>query len=128
MAQNDKTTATPKTLPFHETSNAGGVDYDSPWKQGSIAPDPFAANVTQAGKGPRGYVRRDERIYEDVCEALKANDDLDCCGVEVAVKAGKGMLKGIVPSAWAAHESEKVARGCPGVKEVDNQLQASKKD
>ena len=128
MAQSDKTTETPRHLPFHGTVNTTGVDYDSPWKQGSIATDPLATHSTQAGKGPRGYVRSDERIYEDVCEALMRNDELDASGVDVSVKAGKVVLKGTVSSQWAVYEMEKVARACPGVKEIENRLQAPKKD
>ena len=115
-------------LPFHETASTVGVEYDSPWKQGSVDPQSAPMPHTQAGKGPRGYVRRDERIYEDVCEVLTCNDEIDASRVEVAVKAGKLLLTGHVATQWAKHEIEKISRLCPGVKEIENKLELLKND
>jgi osmotically-inducible protein OsmY len=124
----EKTSLNEKHFPFHETVHTAGVDYDSPWKQGSVDPEAVPAHTTQAGKGPRGYVRRDERIYEDLCEALTVNDELDASGVEVSVATGRVTLNGTVASQWAKHEVEKVARACPGVREIDNRLSLQRAD
>ena|SRR5918995_6994626 len=37
------------------------------------------------GQGPKGYVRRDERIHEDVCERLSREEELDSRDIDVRV-------------------------------------------
>ena len=54
------------------------------------------------GLGPKGYRRSDERIHEDVCEALTEDADLDPSSVEVSVDAGEVTLSGTVSSRQAS--------------------------
>ncbi len=50
------------------------------------------------GRGPRGYVRSDERILEDVCERMSRHGQLDAGNIDVEVKDGEVYLAGDVAS------------------------------
>lgn len=69
------------------------------------------------GRGPRGYQRSDERIREDVCEALT---EVDAGGIEVEVAGGVVTLTGTVDSRYAKRRSEDLAESVSGVNEVQN--------
>jgi hypothetical protein len=45
-----------------------------------------------AGRGPKQYGRRDDFLYEDVCEALTRHPGVDASEIEVHVKEGKNSL------------------------------------
>lgn len=74
------------------------------------------------GKGPRGYSRSDERVREDVCDALTENDDVDATDVEVSVQAGEVTLTGTVQDRRQKRVAEDIVETCRGVKDVHNQL------
>ena len=61
------------------------------------------------GYGPKGYVRTDERIREDVCDRLMGYDRLDCSDIEVTAENGEVTLSGTVASRWAKHAAEDIA-------------------
>ena len=50
------------------------------------------------GKGPKGYKRSDERIREEVCEAMSREGYIDASDVEVTVEGGVVRLAGLVDS------------------------------
>lgn len=75
-----------------------------------------------AGKGPRGYQRSDERIYDEVCELLTDHPDVDANDMEVQVKEGIVTLSGIAHSRTAKRLAEDLAANVPGVHDVQNQL------
>ena len=50
------------------------------------------------GKGPKGYRRSDDRIYEEVCEVLTRSHDLDASDIGVTVQHGTVILEGHVDS------------------------------
>jgi osmotically-inducible protein OsmY len=75
-----------------------------------------------SGKGPKGYQRSDERIREDVSEALSQHGDLDASEISVDVRGGEVTLTGTVDSREAKREAERAIENEPGVKEVQNQL------
>ena len=52
-------------------------------------PSPWSSRGPYAGIGPRGYVRSDERIREDICERLTAHGQLDPSDIEVTVSQGE---------------------------------------
>ena len=79
----------------------------------------------QAGRGPKGYRRSDERITEDVNDRLTASDWLDASAVEVDVRDGEVSLRGTVPDRDSKRLAEDLAEGVPGVREVMNQLRVS---
>jgi hypothetical protein len=77
---------------------------------------------THRGKGPQGYTRSDERIRENVCEALSDDDHVDASHIEVVVKNGEVILTGTVDDRQQKRLAEDVVERCAGVKDVQNQL------
>ncbi len=75
-----------------------------------------------AGKGPKGYVRSDARIREDVCDYLTAYPDVDASDIEVDVENGIVTLTGTVDDRDAKHEAQGVVEAVRGVREVRNHL------
>lgn len=75
-----------------------------------------------AGKGPKNYRRSDERIREDVCEALKLQNDLDASDIDVEVKQGSVTLKGEVSERRDKRRAEDCCENVSGVDDVTNQL------
>jgi hypothetical protein len=74
------------------------------------------------GKGPKNYVRSDERIREDVCEQLCYHPYVDASDVEVMVTNGEVTLTGTVDDRDAKRLAEDVAVDVRGVVDVHNQL------
>lgn len=75
-----------------------------------------------AGVGPRGYVKSDERIREDINEALTEDPWLDPTDVEVTVEDGVVTLSGTVDSWRARRRAAEDAWHVPGVRDVRNVL------
>lgn len=70
---------------------------------------------------PKGYIRTDERVRENVCETL-AHSGLDVSDVSVSVTDGKVILEGTVPDRPTKHRIEDCTDGCAGVKDVENRI------
>jgi hypothetical protein len=81
-----------------------------------IVPGPYV------GRGPKGYVRSDERIYEDVCERLMRFGHVDASDIEVHVSRGEVTLEGVVDDRLQKRLAEDLADGVPGVIDVHNRL------
>jgi BON domain len=79
-----------------------------------------------AGRGPKGYVRNDERIREDVCDRLNWNDEIDATEITVSVANGEVTLEGSVESRHMKRLAEDVAEVIPGVTDVHNRLRVNK--
>ncbi|MEW5849110.1 MAG: BON domain-containing protein [Myxococcota bacterium] len=75
-----------------------------------------------AGVGPVGYRRPDQRIYEDVCDALTDHHELDASDIEVTVVNGEVTLRGTVSSRGGKRLAEDLSAQVRGVREVHNQL------
>jgi osmotically-inducible protein OsmY len=78
------------------------------------------------GKGPKGYRRSDEKIKEDVCEALYAHTEIDASDVEVSVKEGLVVLSGTVESRDIKRRVEVEIENLSGVDDVQNDLRVAK--
>ena len=78
-----------------------------------------------AGRGPRGYQRSDERIREDVCDALCAHSYVDASDIEVTVANGEVTLIGVVRERPEKRMAEDAAEQVSGVREVHNQLRVT---
>jgi osmotically-inducible protein OsmY len=76
------------------------------------------------GTGPKGYVRSDERIREDVCECLTDDPLLDAGDIEVEVKEGEVTLSGSVSSRAARRHAEDLVDGISGVRHLQNNLRS----
>lgn len=74
------------------------------------------------GRGPRNYVRSDERIAEDLNERLWDADDVDASDVSVEVKDGVVTLRGNVEQRRIKHRIEDMADACAGVKDIRNEI------
>jgi hypothetical protein len=80
------------------------------------------AKESFAGRGPRGYQRKDERILEDVCERLTEHSDIDASEIQVEVENGEVTLSGSVEDRWTKRAAEDTAYDVSGVREVHNRL------
>ena len=80
------------------------------------------------GKGPKNYVRSDERVFEDVCEALASQDTIDASEITVHVEKGDVTLDGSVSTAHMKELAEEAIVDLPGVKSVRNELRAMNKE
>jgi osmotically-inducible protein OsmY len=78
-----------------------------------------------SGRGPRNYQRSDDRIEEDVNEALTRHPGLDASEIEVRVQNGEVTLTGTVDSRQDKRMAEDAAESCAGVRDVHNQLRVS---
>lgn len=74
------------------------------------------------GKGPKGYKRSDERIREEVCEAMSRQGFIDASDVEVFVEGGVVRLVGTVAARVDKRGLEQMADRVHGVEEVRNEL------
>src|SRR5688500_12654852 len=87
-----------------------GVDTEPPpaWQHGPTGPaaaepgfvepsaPPRRAHASYRGLGPRGYIRSDQRIYEDICDRLTENPFIDASDIVVSVRARTVTLAGSV--------------------------------
>lgn len=73
-------------------------------------------------RGPKDYVRSDERIREAVCERLFDQEWIDVSDVSVQVNEGCVLLEGTVAERRMKHAVEDIADSCLGVRDVDNRI------
>jgi hypothetical protein len=78
--------------------------------------------VTYTGRGPRGYRRSDDRIRDDINDALTLSPDLDATEIEVIVEDGEVILLGTVDSRQAKRLAEDIAGSASGVQDLQNQI------
>ena len=74
------------------------------------------------GRGPKGYVRSDERIREDVSDRLEQHGEIDASEIEVRVASGEVTLEGTVEDRRTKRLAEDIIETCPGVKQVHNRI------
>ncbi|WP_201312967.1 BON domain-containing protein [Dyella sp. EPa41] len=74
------------------------------------------------GKGPMGYRRSDERIRDDVCEALTLDPWLDATHIQVNVDGGVVTLQGTVADRHMKYRAEECADQASGVQDVENRI------
>jgi osmotically-inducible protein OsmY len=77
---------------------------------------------SQFGKGPRGYVRSDERLKDDISERLLRDHDVDASDIDIEVKNGKVTLTGSIADRRLKHYVEDTVEQCLGVQDIDNRL------
>lgn len=82
----------------------------------------YLEGYSNFGKGPRNYHRSDERIREDVCQALYESHDVDASGIDVDVKDHCVYLKGQVKDRFTKRLSEAAVENIAGVFDVQNEL------
>lgn len=77
------------------------------------------------GRGPKNYVRSDDRIREDVSDRLSDDPHLDASEIDVQVKAGEVTLTGTVEDRGAKRRAEDCIEEVSGVKHVQNNLRVT---
>lgn len=80
------------------------------------------AREDHRGRGPKGYTRSDDRIREDVSDALSDDDRLDAREISVSVSGAEVTLDGTVDSRFAKRRAEDCAERVSGVTHVQNNL------
>ncbi len=74
------------------------------------------------GKGPKGYRRTDDRIYEEVCEALMDDPSVDASDIGVKVQDGIVTLEGLANDRTEKRIAEMITVEVPGVLDVRNDI------
>jgi hypothetical protein len=81
-----------------------------------------------AGRGPKGYRRSDERIREDVSDALTADPRVDASEITVQVDTCHVTLTGSVDTRDQKRRAEECAERISGVDDVTNNLRVNRRD
>ncbi|MDX9875501.1 MAG: BON domain-containing protein [Spongiibacteraceae bacterium] len=100
-------------------SGRGAEMYQREWEQQLGAPSHYRSH---RGRGPKGYVRSDERIREEVCERLTHDHAVDASDVTVECKDGIVTLMGSVERRRDKHQVEDVVENVVGVTDIENRL------
>ena len=79
-----------------------------------------------AGRGPKGYKRSDERIREDLCDALTMDPEIDASDIEIKVSDGEVTISGSVQDREDKWRAEQLAESIPGVRDVNNTIRAKR--
>lgn len=109
----------PRDGSWHARDREGRALGDHGWRSASNGGAPESAD--RAGKPPKGYVRSDERLVEEICERL-ASQRHDWSDVEVRVSGGEVTLTGTVADRQQKYEAERVADSVRGVLDIHNQI------
>lgn len=83
-------------------------------------------NGPHRGKGPKGYMRSDDKIRDDINDKLYHDSYVDASDIEVTVKDGDVTLSGTVDSRDTKRRAEDLAEGVTGVKDVSNNLKINR--
>jgi osmotically-inducible protein OsmY len=79
-----------------------------------------------SGRGPKGYMRSDERIREDVNDRLTDDPDIDASEIEVKVSNCEVTLTGTVDGREAKRRAEECTESVSGVRNVQNNLRVQR--
>ncbi|WP_172461808.1 BON domain-containing protein [Dyella jiangningensis] len=97
-----------------------------PWaSQGARPRSRYQEQGEHRGKGPMGYRRSDERIRDDVCEALTLDPWLDATHIQVNVDGGVVTLQGTVSDRHMKYRAEECADQASGVQDVENRIRVA---
>jgi hypothetical protein len=78
------------------------------------------------GKGPRGYRRPDERIREEISDALTRHPNVDATNIDVKVIDAEVTLAGAVEDRFQKRMAEMLAERIEGVRDVHNQIKVQR--
>jgi osmotically-inducible protein OsmY len=78
------------------------------------------------GKGPKGYIRSDESILDEVCDRLTRHPLIDASLVDVHVHDGEVTLNGEVLNRRMKQIAEDIVDDIGGVKEIHNNLRVAR--
>lgn len=80
------------------------------------------AEGPHSGKGPKGYRRTDEKILEQINEALTHHPGVDASEIEVSIKNAVVTLSGTIESRQMKQMAEECVEEISGVNEIKNDL------
>lgn len=103
---------------WHHPGVSGKSEDDEAW----VNEEEYKVQTNFTGYGPKNYKRSDDRIYEEVCEALMKDRDVDASTIGVKVQSGAVYLSGKVKSRQVKKHAERVVEDLPGVRDVRNEL------
>jgi hypothetical protein len=117
------------------SNNAYSYGYEGQGGWGDFSTGPAPAHVDRdvqphgggqdrghRGRGPRGYVRSDERIADDIIGRLTDDPSIDASEILLMVEGGVATLTGNVPERPMKHRAEDIAADASGVTEVRNEI------
>jgi osmotically-inducible protein OsmY len=111
------------------TSGAPGYAHEGAWSDPADWTPEDSSNVesiSYRGRGPKGYLRSDERLRETICEGLTDDPRIDASDIEVEVKDQAVTLRGSVDDRRTKYAVEELVAGC-GVRDIENQLRVTRK-
>jgi hypothetical protein len=111
----------PYAGPIHPEAGQGGLGFQVV-RQRRPRGGPFA------GRGPKGYVRSDERIREEVNDWLREHGEIDATNVTVGVTNREVTLEGTVEDRRMKRLAEDVAESVRGVADVHNRLRVAPRE
>lgn len=114
------------TLPFDKNEILVERHYHA--HDGEVRYNPSASERSFTGVGPKGYVPSNERIKEEVSDALYLSSKIDATDIEVEVEDGIVYLNGTVESRMMKRYAEDLIYGLPWVIDVQNLLRVVRKD
>lgn len=82
----------------------------------------YAGAENYYGHGPKGYIRPDESIKEEICELLFWDTEVDATDIEVKVENSNVFLNGSVDSRHGKRMAEALIEDVSGVHDVFNNL------
>lgn len=85
-----------------------------------------ASHENHSGKGPKGYVRSEQRIKDEASEILTHDYDLDASEIEIEIKDRCLILRGEVKNRRDKRLAEYLVEDISGIEDVDNQLRIKK--
>lgn len=77
------------------------------------------------GRGPKDYIRSDERIREDANDRLTDDPRIDASNIALTVQTGEVTLNGTVDSRAEKRRAEDLVERISGVKHVQNNLRVA---
>ncbi len=108
--------------PLYEDEYGMRHPVDRPYRSWSEDNRSEAFAEGHRGKGPKGYQRSNESIYEEACEALARDHDLDATYMDMKVEDGCIYLTGEAMSRRDKRLAEEIVEHIIGVKDVQNKL------
>ena len=96
----------------------------TPEAESDASRGPWREVVSHRGRGPKGYLRSDERLLESICERLTDDPRIDASEIEVAVRDQVVTLRGSVDQRRTKYAVEELVERS-GAREIDNQLRVT---
>lgn len=110
------------------TSMTRRTSWDHELGHGGFISDVYGERQPRpSGRAPKGYMRSDDRIREDICDRLMMSW-MNAENVEVLVAAGEVTLQGTVKSRDEKRAIEALAESVLGVKDIINSLRIERRE